>query len=82
MTDEIYMCEMISREGDALNPDPELVSEFLDSIHYPTHVVEANKMVTLEDFARRRVMLESRLTQYPPHQPKMAVHVVSQGLRD
>ncbi|KAA1129954.1 hypothetical protein PGTUg99_010713 [Puccinia graminis f. sp. tritici] len=51
-------------EGDYLDPQCELVDEFIDGIHYPAGLDEAKKMITLEDFAKKRVELEDRLTSF------------------
>lgn len=66
-------------EGDALNPDPQLVSQFLDSVHYPDHIAKQDKMITLEDYARRRSILEKNLMHNHPHQSMTKLHILGIG---
>ncbi|KAH9441650.1 hypothetical protein Pst134EA_032733 [Puccinia striiformis f. sp. tritici] len=56
------ICRYDSSEGDALNPQSELVDQFIDGINYPPGLDEAKKMVNLNDFAKKRIALEDRLT--------------------
>ncbi|KAH9822252.1 hypothetical protein DFH28DRAFT_447884 [Melampsora americana] len=66
-------------EGDALNPDPDLVSKFLDSIHYPNQIAEEDKMITLEDYARTRHILEKSIIEKSPHQSMTKLHILGIG---
>ncbi|KAA1064539.1 hypothetical protein PGT21_007091 [Puccinia graminis f. sp. tritici] len=66
-------------EGDYLDPQCELVDEFIDGIHYPAGLDEAKKMITLGDFAKKRVELEDRLTSFLPQQPKFRIHLLGIG---
>ncbi|EGG02984.1 uncharacterized protein MELLADRAFT_109753 [Melampsora larici-populina 98AG31] len=66
-------------EGDALNPDPQLVSNFLDSIDYPDHVAQQDKMITLDDYALRRSILEKDIIDNRPHQSMTKLHMLGIG---
>ncbi|OAV95346.1 hypothetical protein PTTG_12079 [Puccinia triticina 1-1 BBBD Race 1] len=68
-----------SSEGDYLNPQGELVDNFIDGIHYPPGLESAEKMITLEDFAKKRVELEDRLTSFLFLQPKFWIHLLGIG---
>ncbi|KAI7943137.1 hypothetical protein MJO29_012981 [Puccinia striiformis f. sp. tritici] len=69
----------ICSEGDALNPQSELVDQFIDGINYPPGLDEAKKMVNLNDFAKKRIALEDRLTSFLPQQPKSRIHLLGIG---
>ncbi|KNE98758.1 hypothetical protein PSTG_07945 [Puccinia striiformis f. sp. tritici PST-78] len=71
------ICRYDSSEGDALNPQSELVDQFIDGINYPPGLDEAKKMVNLNDFAKKRIALEDRLTSFLPQQPKSRIHLAS-----
>ena len=66
-------------EGDSLNPQCELVDKFIDGIYYPPGQDSAENMITLEDFAKKRVELEDRLTTFLPQQPKFRIHLLGIG---
>ncbi|PLW22509.1 hypothetical protein PCANC_18606 [Puccinia coronata f. sp. avenae] len=66
-------------EGDNLNPQCGLVDEFIDGIKFPPGIKEAEKMVTLDDYARKRIELEDKLTSFLPQQPKFRIHLLGIG---
>lgn len=68
-----------ANEGDYLNPQSELIAEFLDGINYPPGLSDCEKMVTLEDYARKRTELENKITSYLPQQPKYRIHLLGIG---
>ncbi|KNZ55973.1 hypothetical protein VP01_252g5 [Puccinia sorghi] len=67
-------------EGDYLNPQGELVDEFIDGIDFPPGIEEWQKMITLNDYAKKRIELEDKLTSFLPQQPKFRIHLASSGL--
>lgn len=80
------------RKGDALNPDPRLIDEFLNQIHHPVksnpmiqkpisnddQEMKIEKTITLSDFAKTKLEMENRLTSYPVSQSKAMVNFVCQ----
>jgi hypothetical protein len=71
----------MNSEGDNLNPQCGLVDEFIDGIKFPPGIKEAEKMVTLDDYARKRIELEDKLTSFLPQQPKFRIHLASISVR-
>jgi len=66
-------------EGDCLHPQSELVDEFIDGIDFPPGLEEWQKMITLDDYAKKRIELEDRLTSFLPQQPKFRIHLLGIG---
>ncbi|MBW0538388.1 hypothetical protein O181_078103 [Austropuccinia psidii MF-1] len=67
------------QDGDHLGPQPELIDEFLKSSNHLTNLEEGPKMVTLHDYAEKRVQLERKITSYLPTQPKYRVRLLGVG---
>ncbi|KAG0149651.1 hypothetical protein CROQUDRAFT_88996 [Cronartium quercuum f. sp. fusiforme G11] len=72
-------------EGDALNPNSALVEDFLNNVNSSTlnekgnQINQSSNLVTLEDFARQKVKLESRLKRFLPSQPKSTINFLGRG---
>lgn len=68
-----------ANEGDHLNPQNELIDQFIDGIHHPPKLDDDEKMITLQDFANKKMELEDKLTTFLPQQPKSRIHLLGIG---
>ncbi|KAA1081138.1 hypothetical protein PGT21_030233 [Puccinia graminis f. sp. tritici] len=63
-------------KGNALDPSPELIDQLFQSLG--SGVDSKNKVVTLEDFAKKKLELESRLTKFE-NQSKDHINLLGRG---